>query len=266
VSRTLLAFTAALLVLGFFSCTEAVSANAPLSGTPGVNYAEAGSALSNGGTPAETGRVPIGCTSNPGTEVREGPPRGRRVALTFDDGPSSTQTPAILATLEEFNAPATFFEEGRHVSGREELMREILIAGDEIGNHSYDHPKYPGNEEIASTNSRIHAATGFEPCLFRPPYGLVDRTVADAASHNHLETVFWNLDPGDDHHFGATAIRAHAVHRARPGSIILMHDGGHHPQTPEALPGIINGLRSRGFELVTVTELLGGRMEYRHDQ
>jgi peptidoglycan/xylan/chitin deacetylase (PgdA/CDA1 family) len=245
--RTLLAFAAVFVALSFICSDDA----------------GAGSPASDGGTVFGTGLEPVGCTSTPGSQVREGPHSRREVALTFDDGPSSVQTPEILATLESLDAQATFFEEGRHVGGHEALMREILAAGDEIGNHSYHHPKYPGESEIASTDRRIHAATGFEPCLFRPPYGLVDGTVATAASRNKLELVLWNIDAGDDHHDGATAVQAHAVHRARPGSIILMHDGGHHPQTPRALPGIIDGLRARGFSLVTVSALLGGRMLYR---
>jgi peptidoglycan/xylan/chitin deacetylase (PgdA/CDA1 family) len=245
----LLAFAAASLALALFWSVDAAGAS---------------SVASDGGTIVGAGNEPVGCTSSPGVEVRDGSLSRREVALTFDDGPSSVQTPEILTTLESLHAKATFFEEGRHVAGREDLMREILAVGDEIGNHSYDHPKYPDNEELASTDRLIHAATGFEPCLFRPPYGLVDGTDAAAAIRNHLEMVLWNLDPGDDHHLGATPIRSHAVHRARPGSIILMHDGGHHPQTPKALPGIIEGLRARDFRLVTVSELLGGRMLYRH--
>jgi peptidoglycan-N-acetylglucosamine deacetylase len=246
-TRTLLALTAAVLALGL----------------AGSDVAGAGAPASDGGTVFGAGLEPVGCTSTPGMEAREGQHSRREVALTFDDGPSSVQTPEILATLESLDAQATFFEEGRHVSGHEALMREILAAGDEIGNHSYHHPKYPGEAELAATDRRIHAATGFEPCLFRPPYGLVDGTVAAAASRNKLEMVLWSIDAGDDHHDAAAALQAHAVHRARPGSIILMHDGGHHPQTPKALPGIIDGLRARGFSLVTVSALLGGRMLYR---
>src|SRR5689334_18426422 len=73
---------------------------------------------SGGGTPATSGREPTGCTSVPGSVVSGGS-NGRDVALTFDDGPSLTQTPAILATLKRLHARATFFEEGRHVHGRE---------------------------------------------------------------------------------------------------------------------------------------------------
>ena len=243
-----------MLLFGLASAGN-VTADPPASGASRL--------ASDGGTVIGAGRQPIGCTAPAGAEVQEGPRSSRRVALTFDDGPNSIQTPEILATLESFDARATFFEEGRHVAGREELMREILATGNEIGNHSYHHPKYPGNAELSSTNLRIREATGFEPCLFRPPYGLVDGRVTEAARRNGLEMVLWNLDTGDDHHDSAAEIQAHAIDRAQPGSIILMHDGGHHRETPKALPGIIRGLRARGFELVTVTALLGGHILYR---
>ncbi|MBS1861393.1 MAG: polysaccharide deacetylase family protein [Actinobacteria bacterium] len=206
---------------------------------------------------------PFGCTSVPAQIARRGPRGGDEVALSFDDGPSRTQTPAILETLVRLGARATFFEEGRHVRGREALMRQILAAGEEIGNHSFHHPVDPGPAELRSTNEAIRAATGFEPCLFRPPYGELDRRVKEAALANGLQTVFWTLDSEDDAHPGVGAIRARVVRRARPGSIVLLHDGGHHPQTVAALPGIVEGLEARGFRLVTVTELLGGRMLYR---
>jgi peptidoglycan/xylan/chitin deacetylase (PgdA/CDA1 family) len=212
---------------------------------------------SNGGTPVGAGREPSGCRSQVGQVLSHGPAGGREIALTFDDGPSFTQTPAILATLTRLHAKATFFEEGRHVHGREELMNQILAAGDEIGNHSYHHPEYPGYGELASTDRRIRAATGFEPCLFRPPYGLIDAKVSAAARRNKLEMVLWSLDSEDDHHPGVAAIRANTLSAAAPGAIVLMHDGGHHPQTVRALPSVIHGLRAKGLRMVTVTALLG---------
>ncbi|HTR75871.1 MAG TPA: polysaccharide deacetylase family protein [Solirubrobacterales bacterium] len=216
----------------------------------------------DGGTLYGAGTEPIGCTSRPGTIVSQGPRRPREVALSFDDGPSNVQTPEILTTLDRMHAHATFFEEGRHVAGREELMRQILAAGDEIGNHSFHHPHDPDEEELATTDAAIREATGFEPCLFRPPYGLVNAKVEAAALATHLETILWTYDSADDHHPGVDGIIRHTVEMATPGAIILMHDGGHHPETPEALPGVIEGLRARGFRFVTVTELLGGRMLY----
>jgi peptidoglycan-N-acetylglucosamine deacetylase len=241
----------------------------------------------DGGTVVAAGADPSGCSSVPGALVKEGARAGRadsqagdapgaaalgappsvpadkEVALTFDDGPSRTQTPAILETLIAAGAHATFFEEGRHVAGREALMRQILAAGEEIGNHSFHHPVDPGPGELRSTDEAIRGATGFEPCLFRPPYGEVDAKVTAAARANGLELVLWTLDSEDDHHPGAAAIRRRVVRRTTPGAIVLLHDGGRHPQTVEALPGILAGLAARGFRCVTVTELLDGETRYR---
>jgi peptidoglycan/xylan/chitin deacetylase (PgdA/CDA1 family) len=221
---------------------------------------------SDGGTVVGAGEEPFGCTSSPGTIAREGTratTAANEVALTFDDGPSRTQTPAILETLDRLGARATFFEEGRHVRGREALMRQILAVGDEIGNHSFHHPVDPGEGELASTQEAIRAATGFTPCLFRPPYGELNRTEKEAAVANGLELVFWTLDSEDDTHPGVGPIRARVVRRTKPGSIVLLHDGGRHPQTVEAIAGIVEGLKRRGLRPVTVTELLGGQMLYR---
>jgi peptidoglycan/xylan/chitin deacetylase (PgdA/CDA1 family) len=217
----------------------------------------------DGGTVVGAGEEPYGCTSGPGAIARHGTAAAKAagdVALTFDDGPSHAQTPAILEALARLGARATFFEEGRHVRGREALMRQILALGDEIGNHSFHHPVDPGEAELASTQAAIRAATGFTPCLFRPPYGELDRTEKAAARANGLEMVLWTLDSEDDKHPGVGPIRARVVRRAKPGSIVLLHDGGHHPQTVRAVAGIVEGLRRRGLRLVTVTELLGGRM------
>ena len=231
-------------------------------GMGSLGAASASSATGDGGTPVGS-RTVVGCTGGGGGVVTHGPRSRPVVALSFDDGPSAAYTPAILSILDRLHASATFFEEGRHVAGNEALMRQILADGDEIGNHTFDHPKYPGYGELASTNSRIRAATGFTPCLFRPPYGLLDAKVESAARRARLQTVLWDVDSYDDKHPGAAAIRARVLSLVQPGSIVLMHDGGHHPQTVQALPGVIRGLRARGFGFATITELAGGRFVFR---
>jgi peptidoglycan-N-acetylglucosamine deacetylase len=215
----------------------------------------------SGGTPVGAPE-PTGCTPSSGPAVSSGPPGGGAVALTFDDGPSTAYTPRVLSILDRLGARATFFEEGRHVQGREALMRRIVASGDEIGNHSYSHPRDPGFGQLSSTNRLIRDATGFTPCLFRPPYGLLDGKAEAAARRANLKTVLWSLDSNDDKHPGAAAIRARVLGLAAPGSIVLMHDGGNHPQTVSALPGVVEGLRARGMRFDTVTELLGGRLLY----
>ena len=248
------------LILSLTACLCLLSIDdaQPASGPAG--RAPPPTAGADGGTPVGAGRQVLGCRSRAGAAVSAGPASRGAVALTFDDGPSLAQTPKILAILDRFGAHATFFEEGRHVHGREALMRQILAGGDEIGNHSFDHPRDPGYGELARTDRYIRRATGFEPCLFRPPYGLLDAKVVAAARRAGLQIVLWSLDSQDDRHPGPAAIAANVVAAARPGSIVLMHDGGHHPQTVRALPAVIRGLRRLGFGFATVTQLLGERM------
>jgi peptidoglycan-N-acetylglucosamine deacetylase len=233
-------------------------------GCGSMSVDRANSASRNGDTPARArARQVVGCRDGSGGAVNHGSRSRPVIALTFDDGPSLTYTPRILSILNRLHASATFFEEGRHVPHREALMRQILASGDEIGNHSFTHPRDPGYGQLRGTDRRIKAATGFTPCLFRPPYGLIDPKVVSAARRNHLEMILWDVDSRDDKHPGVAAIRSNAVDLAQPGSIILMHDGGHHPQTVAALPAVIRGLRSRGFRFATITALLGGKFVYR---
>src|SRR5260221_12456608 len=162
-------------------------------GFGGPGAARASAAAGNGGA-AGGARQVVGCTGGSGAAITSGPRSRPVVALTFDDGPSTTYTPAILSILNRLHASATFFEEGRHVAGSEALMRQILASGDEIGNHSFDHPRFPGYRELAATNRRIEEGNGFTPGLFPPPHGLVDAKVAVAAQRTHLPTFLPGVD------------------------------------------------------------------------
>lgn len=206
---------------------------------------------------------PIGCTGGGAGELRNGPRDRNVVALTFDDGPSS-YTEGFLDVLRDKHAHGTFFEIGQEVAGRAEIMRRILREGDEIGNHTTHHGFYPGYWDLAATNALIRSATHFEPCLFRPPGGAVDSSVVAAAGEAGLETILWDVDPSDWSNPGSGAVYSRIVSAARPGSIILMHDGGgDRGGTLDALPRIIDTLRGRGYRFATVSELLGHRMLYR---
>jgi peptidoglycan-N-acetylglucosamine deacetylase len=190
--------------------------------------------------------------------------RGRRaVALTFDDGPSE-YTPGFLDVLREKGAVGTFFEVGQEMAGREGTMRRILAEGSEIGDHTMNHVEYPGYSQIAGAASLIEAYTHFQPCLFRPPGGGVNASVVATAGSLGLRTINWDVDPRDWSTPGSGVIYSTIVANARPGSIILMHDGGGpRGETLTALPGIIDTLRARGYEFETVTKLLGYRLRYR---
>jgi peptidoglycan/xylan/chitin deacetylase (PgdA/CDA1 family) len=206
---------------------------------------------------------PVGCTGGGPGLVTNGPRDRRVVALTFDDGPSD-YTASFLDVLGEKRVPATFFEIGVEMPGREATMRRILRAGDEIGDHTMTHAEYPGNGEISGAAERIAAATHFRPCLFRPPGGAVDSAVVATACSLGMRTITWDVDPADWSGPGSSTIYSRIVDTTQPGSIILMHDGGgSRSETLAALPRVIDTLRARGYSFATVTGLLGGRLLYR---
>ena len=205
----------------------------------------------------------VGCTGGSPGLVTHGP-RGRKVvALTFDDGPSS-YTPGFLRVLRRKHVNGTFFELGQEVSGDAHLMRQILAEGNEIGNHTMHHSAYPGYADLAATSARIKRLTHFKPCLFRPPYGAVNSSVVSAAGQAGMKTINWDVDPTDWATPGSGAIYSRIVSTTRPGSIILMHDGGgNRSQTLAALPSVIDTLRARGYRFKTVSDLLGNELVYR---
>lgn len=185
----------------------------------------------------------------------------RRIALTFDDGPSD-YTSSVLRILRRKHAKATFFVLGNQIRGRSELLRRALREGNELGNHSTYHRAYPSAGDLAITQRKIHRATDFTPCNFRPPYGAINSAVAAGARRDGLASIVWDTDTRDWTRPGSGTIAARAT-SVRAGSIVLMHDGGGpRNQTVAALPGIIRRLHRRHFKLVTVTQLLGGREIY----
>jgi peptidoglycan/xylan/chitin deacetylase (PgdA/CDA1 family) len=205
----------------------------------------------------------VGCTGGDAELVSAASTERMVVALTFDDGPSE-YTDRYLDVLREKDVPATFFEVGQEMPGREATMRRILAEGDELADHTMNHVEYPGYAQIAGAAARIKAYTGFQPCLFRPPGGAVDSGVISTAGSLGMKTITWDVDPRDWSLPGTSAIYSNIVGNARPGSIILMHDGGGpRDETLAALPGIIDTLRAKGYGFETVSALLGDKMLYR---
>jgi peptidoglycan/xylan/chitin deacetylase (PgdA/CDA1 family) len=202
----------------------------------------------------------VGCAYHGPAEFRGG--SGNRVALTFDDGPAAI-TSQFLDVLEREHVPATFFVLGNQIGGRAALLRRMLADGDMIGNHSYDHADLGAGgaaaaSEISRTQEIVRQATGFTPCLFRPPYGSTSASLVATAGAQQLTTTLWNVDPADWSDPGTGAIESRVLEQVRPGSIIIDHDGGGpRGQTLAALPHIIHELKRRGYRLVTVNELLG---------
>jgi beta-N-acetylhexosaminidase len=135
--------------------------------------------------------------------------------------------------------------------------------GDAIGDHSYTHHVLAAGGPVARhelrwTNALIRRYAGADPCIFRPPYGATSARLVTAARRQGMTTVTWDADPSDYIRPGARAIANRVLHQVRPGSIVLMHDGGgYRDQTVAALPAIIERLRARGYHFATVPRLLG---------
>jgi len=194
--------------------------------------------------------------------VNDGPGFGRRLALTFDDGPDPKNTPIVLKALRERNVQATFFMIGRNVNAHPDLAAQVLAEGHELANHSYTHPKLSSysNTRVISELERcqeaIEKATGTVPCWFRPPYGAWAKTrQGPLAVKESLGVAMWSVDTNDWRDRNTSVVTRRAVNNARPGSIILMHDI--HRTTALAVAPILDGLLDQGYEMSTMSGFLG---------
>jgi peptidoglycan-N-acetylglucosamine deacetylase len=187
------------------------------------------------------------------------------VALTFDDGPTPNSTPLILDVLERTHTPATFFVLGRYVSAFPYLLQQEWADGFAIGYHSWDHPDMTTlsaagvQAQFANTIAAVRDAIGPSGChwFWRPPYGSYNAFVVSQAQSFGLTTITWDVDPADWSRPGVQAIAARVLAYVHPGAIILMHDGpALREQTAAALPIILQGLKDRGLQPVTLPRLL----------
>ncbi len=190
----------------------------------------------------------------------------KRIALTFDDGPDGEFTPAILDILKENNIKATFFLLGENVARFPEVSLRIHREGHLIGNHSWSHPDFRNLEvediidrEIKPTAEAIFQITGENPVFIRPPYGAIkDETIKELGKEGY-KIVNWSVDTFDwDINLNSPdAIVQRVLKFAHPGDIILLHSGGgDRENTVAALGYIIKFLQEKGFQFVSVEELL----------
>jgi peptidoglycan/xylan/chitin deacetylase (PgdA/CDA1 family) len=185
----------------------------------------------------------------------------RRVALTFDDGPSE-HTGTVLDALRDSGARATFNVVGRFIPARAELLRRGVAEGHEIGNHGLRHERLSERparalEEILRTTWLIRRAAGVRPRIFRPPYGWVSPGVVTAARVAGLVTLNWDVNPRDWEGRESAVIVEDVMTWVRPGSVVSLHDGrGDRTQTAGAVVPLVEALRADGYEPVTASELL----------
>ncbi|ARQ72567.1 polysaccharide deacetylase family protein [Streptomyces marincola] len=225
-----------------------------------VDSAGVGGALGAGG--ADTG-TPGRPDAAPGAAgARHAPGRvlagsGRRLALTFDDGPHPTWTPQILGLLRQHGVPATFFVLGENAVWQPDLLRAIAADGHLVANHSYDHPRFdrlPRDEvraQLGRTSEVIENALGAPPGWARAPYGLWTAVSLEICGELAMKPLDWSVDTDDWRRPGSAKIADNLMRRAHPGGIVLAHDGGgDRAQTVTALRDCLPRLRERGYELV----------------
>jgi peptidoglycan/xylan/chitin deacetylase (PgdA/CDA1 family) len=219
-------------------------------------------------TPRFSSEMAVNSVKDSDREIMRAAEGGDRVAITFDAGASGAPTPHILEALASAHLHVTFFLTGKWCEENPELAKRILDEGHEIGNHTYSHPdlRTQSDEEIAGQihqmNKALFAATGeTSKPFFRPPFGAIDKRVAEAATAEGYGIVRWSLDSWDAWKKGITSdeIKERVLTKVKPGDIVLMHCGSQ--PTADELPELIKALEAKGLRIVTVSELIGTKSE-----
>ncbi len=190
------------------------------------------------------------------------------VALTFDDGPNSMYVNELIADLSRYGVRATFYVIGKDAAADPASLRDLITAREEIGNHTYDHRRLVGvstktvGYEVEAADRVIRAAGYTGPITFRPPYAKKLLSAPYYLWRHGRTTVMWDLEPDSIAGIAGDpgALTRYVLANVRPGSIIELHPwSSGNAATRDALPGIIAGLRARGYKLVTVSQLLALR-------
>ena len=194
--------------------------------------------------------------------VTIGGAKRKQIALTFDDGPGP-YTEQIVNTLKKARVEGTFFEVGFLEPYFHAGTRAVARAGNAVGDHTERHahlgslPKAAQRDQIDSQAEWMHKLGVPQPRLFRPPYGSFNDTTMKLLKKRRMLMVLWSVDSQDYRMPGVATIVNRVLAGAKPGAIILMHDGGgNRSQTAAALPIIIKKLRKRGYDLVTVPQMM----------
>lgn len=184
----------------------------------------------------------------------------KQIAITFDDGPVPN-TPLILDVLKAQQVPAAFFCIGKRIAELPEVLQRIADEGHVIGNHSYSHhfffDLYSSKKmqaELHATNATAKTASGKEPRLFRPPYGVMNPNLVRAIRRSNMLPIGWNIRSMDTVEKDAQHLLNKVLSKLQPGSIVLFHDTA--GVTLDMLPEFIRQVRSNGYELVRLDRLL----------
>ncbi|MEH2044465.1 polysaccharide deacetylase family protein [Nostoc sp.] len=189
-------------------------------------------------------------------------PEQKVIALTFDDGPWPESTGQVLDILKKNQIKGTFFLIGQNVKNYPGLVKREIAEGHVIGNHTWHHwyqflNPQAAAYEIDHTADLIYQVAGIKTNLFRPPGGIMHNGVASYARNSKYAIILWSSDSVDYSHPAVPKLINNVFRRAKPGGIVLMHDGGgNRSKTVQALPEIIANFRKQGYRFVTIPELL----------
>ena len=183
------------------------------------------------------------------------------VAMTFDDGPHPVHTPRLLDILKARNIKATFFVVGTNTRRYPNIIRRMIAEGHEVGNHTVNH-KYlsrisieEARAEVLGCERAIVAACGIKPRILRPPGSHINNRVKVWLNREFgYSTIMWAVDPEDWKRPGSGVVAHRIVSETDAGEIILAHDI--HGPTIAAMPRALDGLLSKGYRFVTVSQLI----------
>jgi peptidoglycan/xylan/chitin deacetylase (PgdA/CDA1 family) len=185
------------------------------------------------------------------------------IALTIDDGPWPKTTGEMLDILKQNDVKATFCWVGSALQENPEIAKRVVAEGHAIGNHTWHHwyrnmDEATAKSEIERTNDLIYKTTGVKTSFFRPPGGYLNNGLATYAKSKKDSVVMWSVTSADtDPRAKYQVFVKNVIRDAKPGAIVLMHDGGgNRERTVKALPEIISGLKQQGYRFVTVPQLL----------
>ena len=195
---------------------------------------------------------------------------GKKVALTFDDGPSPVWTPLILDELKTAGIKATFFMIGHHVKKYPAVAKRVAAEGHTVGNHGYAHSVVlyytPAEieEEIKYTELVIREVTGLTTQYYRPPKAWVTAPIKEKIKSMGYEVILWSLNSKDWVSFNHKTMVRYLSKNIRNGDILLFHDsgnvwsteGGDRTQTVKAISSLAKSLKKKGYQFVSLEELL----------
>lgn len=197
----------------------------------------------------------------------------RELALTFDDGPNDPYTLQLLEVLSKCNVKATFFVIGKYVDQRPDIVRDVVAAGHEVGNHTYTHPNLifrsqaGFREELSRCEIALDNAVGKAHApLFRPPFGARRPAVLRTVRQAGMTPVMWSVTGYDWSAKSSEQIERKVTKQVRGGEVVLLHDGGHlafgtdRSHTVKATARLIERYQGEGWGLRTVGEMMAGKL------